>query len=121
MLKRLKYSVTFVSTGRTLAADLDLTKGFTAITGPNESGKSMIFEMARYLLFGTDALRGPADHYRSLKAEGVFDEKWCNAALKNLCLKRFGQPQEIADAVLYLAEADYVTGQTIMVDGGYTV
>lgn len=72
MLKRLKYSVTFVSTGRTLAADLDLTKGFTAITGPNESGKSMIFEMARYLLFGTDALRGPADHYRSLKAEGVF-------------------------------------------------
>lgn len=56
-----------------------------------------------------------------LKAEGVFDEKWCNAALKNLCLKRFGQPQEIADAVLYLASADYVTGQTIMVDGGYTV
>jgi len=56
-----------------------------------------------------------------LKAEGVFDEKWCSAALKNLCLKRFGQPQEIADAVLYLAAADYVTGQTIMVDGGYTV
>lgn len=56
-----------------------------------------------------------------LKAEGVFDEKWCNAALKNLCLKRFGQPQEIADAVLYLASAGYVTGQTIMVDGGYTV
>jgi len=56
-----------------------------------------------------------------LKQEGVFDEKWCNAALKNQCLKRFGQPQEIADAVLYLASANYVTGQTIMVDGGYTV
>src|SRR5690606_7079353 len=56
-----------------------------------------------------------------LKAEGVFDERWLNAALKNQCVKRFGQPQEIANAVLFLATAGFVTGQTIMVDGGYTV
>lgn len=56
-----------------------------------------------------------------LKAEGVFDDRWINAALKNQCVKRFGQPQEIANAVLFLATAGFVTGQTIMVDGGYTV
>jgi 3-oxoacyl-[acyl-carrier protein] reductase len=35
-------------------------------------------------------------------------------------LKRWGAPMEIAHAMLYLAsgEADYVTGQTIVVDGG---
>ena len=35
-------------------------------------------------------------------------------------LKRWGRPMEVAHAMLYLAsrEADYVTGQTIVVDGG---
>jgi len=37
--------------------------------------------------------------------------------------KRQGQPSDIANAVHYLAsdEADYVTGQTLVVDGGWTI
>jgi len=37
--------------------------------------------------------------------------------------KRQGQPMDIANAVLYLVsdEADYVTGQTLVVDGGWTI
>ena len=53
--------------------------------------------------------------------QGAFDEKWRSAVLRNLCLKRFGKPQEVAEAVLYLATADYVTGQTIAVSGGYGI
>lgn len=35
---------------------------------------------------------------------------------------RMGQPSEIADAVFFLADtATYVTGQTLVVDGGFTV
>lgn len=53
--------------------------------------------------------------------EGVFDQAWKDAVLNNLCLKRFGQPEEVADAVLYLARSEYVTGQVLSVDGGYGV
>lgn len=33
-------------------------------------------------------------------------------------LKRQGSPRDVADAMLYLLGADYVTGETIIVDGG---
>ena len=33
-------------------------------------------------------------------------------------LKRQGSPQDVADAMLYLLRAEYVTGETIIVDGG---
>ncbi|MCM8801156.1 MAG: 3-oxoacyl-[acyl-carrier-protein] reductase [Candidatus Omnitrophica bacterium] len=40
--------------------------------------------------------------------------------LDSIPLKRFGMPQDVARACLFLAseEADYITGQTILVDGG---
>ncbi|RRG00943.1 MAG: 3-oxoacyl-[acyl-carrier-protein] reductase [Lactobacillus sp.] len=36
-------------------------------------------------------------------------------------LKRFGRPDEIADAVSFLVHNDYLTGQVITVDGGLTI
>ncbi len=38
-------------------------------------------------------------------------------------LKRWGQPEDIAGAVLFLSSqhASFITGQTIIVDGGYTL
>jgi pteridine reductase len=33
-------------------------------------------------------------------------------------LGRIGTPEDVAQAVLYLLSADYVTGETIIVDGG---
>jgi len=33
-------------------------------------------------------------------------------------LGRLGSPEDVAQAVLYLLNADYVTGETIIVDGG---
>ena len=36
-------------------------------------------------------------------------------------LNRLGQPAEVAQAARFLVENDYVTGQTIVVDGGMTI
>ncbi|MDQ0287227.1 3-oxoacyl-[acyl-carrier protein] reductase [Desulfofundulus luciae] len=43
--------------------------------------------------------------------------------LSRVALGRFGQPEEVAAAVVFLASdaAGYITGQTIVVDGGLTI
>lgn len=42
--------------------------------------------------------------------------------LPRIALERFGKPEEVAEAVLFLAEsANYITGSVIMVDGGLSL
>jgi glucose 1-dehydrogenase len=45
-----------------------------------------------------------------------------NALLDNIPLKRLGKPADVSSAVAFLAssEADYITGTTLVVDGGLT-
>jgi glucose 1-dehydrogenase len=45
-----------------------------------------------------------------------------NALLENIPLNRLGQPGDVSSAVAFLAssEADYITGTTLVVDGGLT-
>lgn len=46
------------------------------------------------------------------------DESAQAEIVKGIPLKRTGKPEDIADAVAWLAQADYVSGQVIAVDGG---
>ncbi len=50
-------------------------------------------------------------------------EKARDEILKNIPIGRLGSPQDVAGVCLFLAskEADYITGQTIVVDGGMAI
>jgi len=39
----------------------------------------------------------------------------------NTPLKRIAKPKEIAEAIVFLAKSDFITGQTLNVDGGYSL
>jgi 3-oxoacyl-[acyl-carrier protein] reductase len=51
------------------------------------------------------------------------DENMKKQTIMSIPWKRMGLPEDIANAVVFLAseKADYITGQTIIVDGGYTL
>lgn len=52
-----------------------------------------------------------------LPPEQYSAERQIKSAERTL-LKRWGKPEDVAGAVLYLAEADYITGDIMFVDGG---
>lgn len=94
------------------AANEALVKGFA-----REEGRHGI--RANSVLVGVIE----AGMFLELSRQGVFDEAWTKEVHKNLALKRWGQPEEIGHAAVFLASsrAAYVTGQQIAVAGGYGV
>lgn len=61
---------------------------------------------------------------RSRMTEGTFaQDEWMAPTLARTPLGRPGEPDDIANAILFLSSpgAAWITGQTLAVDGGYTV
>lgn len=50
--------------------------------------------------------------------EQALDETHKASIIKQIALQRLGQPSDIANTALFLAQAPYITGQIITVDGG---
>jgi NAD(P)-dependent dehydrogenase (short-subunit alcohol dehydrogenase family) len=47
--------------------------------------------------------------------------EWQADFIRRAPLRRAGRPEEVADAVFYLISAEFVTGQTLVIDGGRTL
>ena len=55
-----------------------------------------------------------------LQSDVVTLEEW-NRLIERLPLNRPARPEEVASALEFLVKNEYVTGQTIVVDGGYSL
>lgn len=53
--------------------------------------------------------------------ENELSEQDKNQVLSEIGLQRLGTPQDIAQAILYMCNAPYVTGQILAIDGGRSV
>ena len=51
----------------------------------------------------------------------VLSDKVKEATLAQIPMKQFGQADHIADATVFLAQQDYLTGQVLAVDGGLSM
>lgn len=89
-----------------------LIKGIAKEEGPNEI-------RANSILVGVI----DAGQFKVGQEEGYFDEAWETAVKAMLPLKRWGSAEDIGQAAVFLAsnKANYVTGQTISVAGGFGV
>jgi NAD(P)-dependent dehydrogenase (short-subunit alcohol dehydrogenase family) len=55
-----------------------------------------------------------------LQSDIVSEEEW-QRLIQRIPLKRAARPEEIASALEFLLKNEYITGQTIVVDGGYSL
>ncbi len=98
--------------------DLSVFEGWPSYTG-HVVGKSALIALTRQLALElAPAVRvnamipGPA-----LPPHDYDDAKYERVAANTL-LNRWGTPEEMAAAVKFLVEADYITGEVLVVDGG---
>ena len=81
--------------------------------------KSIARELARYNVCANVISIGILAMGMSEKITS--DEKFKDIYMNRILLKRFGQPEDVVPAFIFLAsdESNYITGQLICVDGGY--
>jgi 2-hydroxycyclohexanecarboxyl-CoA dehydrogenase len=81
--------------------------------------KSLARETARYGITVNCVCPGPTD----TPLMAAVPEPVAEALKKAIPMRRFGKPEEVAEAVLYFAgeRAAYTTGQVLSVSGGLTM
>ena len=102
-----------------------------SIAGVRPTGSSIPYASSKAALHHQTVLLakvvGPEVRVNAV-APGLVDTPWTadwdviRAAVQQMApLRRSGQPADVADVVLSLARAAYVTGQVVVVDGGMTL
>jgi len=86
---------------------------------PHGISKAGVVHMTR----GLARILAPAIRVNAIAPGAVllpddWDDRAAQRIIHTTPLGRLGTPEDVADAVLYLLRADYVTGETIVVDGG---
>lgn len=113
----LNISTTYAQTGSSYVVPSSVAKA-----GCDNLVKSLASEWAKYNLRFNSIALGP------IYTEGAFsrldpDGKFQTQGINNLCIKRMGEKEEVANLATYLTSdyASWITGSVINLDGGETV
>ena len=106
-----------VATSAARAGTLNLTRSLATEFAPDKI-------LVNSITLGTIVSEQWKRRYRDYSAQhpGVSEEEWLTeqAAARHIALGRFGQPEEAAAAIVFLAssQASYITGATLDIAGG---
>ena len=117
MMEQQSGSIINVTSSAGLLGTIGQVNYTAAKGGVHALTKSAARELARYgIRVNTIAPMAETEMTRTIAHDPKFKEKY----LQRIPLGRFGRPEEIGPAVVFLAsdESSYITGQTICIDGG---
>lgn len=99
--------------------------GLLSVYGASKAGvigftRANALELGRFGVTVNALCPGPIE--TEMLAPLVADEKGRSKFIKGVPMKRLGKPEDVAGAVAFLVsdEASYITGTTIVIDGGMT-
>lgn len=133
MKEKKKGSIVNISTMYALVAPSPrLYEGTTFMNPPGYSAaKAAMLAFTRYTasFWGPHGIRanailpGPFSNTEDLGPNSVRDNSFLERLSSRTCLNRFGRPEELAGALVFLASdaSSYVTGHALTVDGGWTI
>jgi NAD(P)-dependent dehydrogenase (short-subunit alcohol dehydrogenase family) len=113
--------IVMISSVNQAHANLDIAHYVASKGGVMMLARAMALELAPHAI--TVNLVAPGTIETDINRDRLADADFRKQKTAPIPLKRAGEPKDIADAVAYLAseEASYVTGSTIVVDGGLTI
>ena len=85
--------------------------------GLRHMARSLAFELGPHHISVNALGIGATVNQRNLNDDPDYDAHWGGVAPAG----RAGQPEDVARGLLYLVENPYITGTTLMIDGGWTI
>jgi NAD(P)-dependent dehydrogenase (short-subunit alcohol dehydrogenase family) len=119
MMRDVGGAIVNVSSVHAVATTGDMSAYATAKAGIIGLTRASALDLARYGIRVNAILPGAVD--TSMLARGLAHEERVQRIAERTPLGRIGEPREIAEAVLFLADdqrSSFITGQTLVVDGG---
>lgn len=104
-----------------LVAEKQVLPYCAAKGGVLQMTKALALEWARYNI-QVNAIC-PGYVVTSINKEELHQEKVFNHIIAKIPMRRFGEPDDISGAAVFLASdaSNYMTGQSIVIDGGWTI
>ncbi|KAK1257148.1 Tropinone reductase 1 [Acorus gramineus] len=115
-----KANIVFISSVASIVASPSMCVYASTKAAINQLAKNLAYEWAKDNIRVNSVAPGTVD---TQLLRNALDDEHCARIIDEIPLRRIGKPEEISSAVVFLCmpAASYITGQTLFVDGGFTL